>query len=597
MIAKKAYYGDKFVYRAYFNGMLIWDYGIFIDGDGTAVMDASTFPKTQEFDVIQMHSDAAIETKAAPETWELDPVQAHADATIDGNATPAPIDTVHPYCAVSGTLQAVGAPSNFGLVHTRGNTDGELIVLAAPKSVGTVPSVSTADGSIIASLCPTVDEVIQLLFDAGATIDGYTAPQLQEPEDIIGRTGAELTAVGFPGVLAMHKVTFVRDGVVLHSTKVLHGTSCSDPVEDGTIATPTKGMTAQYTYEYAGWSLTEGGEVIDESTLASITSEIVLYATFEEKVRYYTITYYDDDGITVLKTQSIAYGSKPTSYTPSKTNYAFEEWYPEITEVTKDASYYAVWVDKVSFATAPWSKIAEVSESGKASRHFTIGDTKDITISVGSGVVTVPVKIIAFDHDNLADGSGKAGITVFCAKAFHPETITSPDMHTTNTNSGGWSSCWARTAFNSGKYYNAIPEEIKEVVKPVLKISDAGSKSSTLKTTTDKFWLMSATEAGYTKSDYSATGQGTRYSLFSAASNYQLLSTKLLLQDVNSEFNGSRSGYTSYFLRSAYKSSTQKYLTIGESSNYQSYAQLGNAAAYNSSASIRSIGFAFGFCI
>lgn len=65
--------------------------------------------------------------------------------------------------------------------------------------------------------------------------------------------------------------------------------------------------------------------------------------------------------------------------------------------------------ERVDFATSSWAKIAKISEEGNASNVFAIGDTR--TIDVGGTSATI--EIIGFDHDNLADGSGKAGITVW----------------------------------------------------------------------------------------------------------------------------------------------------------------------------------------
>ncbi|MCQ2794824.1 MAG: DUF6273 domain-containing protein [Bacilli bacterium] len=59
--------------------------------------------------------------------------------------------------------------------------------------------------------------------------------------------------------------------------------------------------------------------------------------------------------------------------------------------------------------TSSWDEIAEISATGRADEFFKVGDTKAVTLKGQSFAHTV--RIIDFNHDDLADGSGKAGIT------------------------------------------------------------------------------------------------------------------------------------------------------------------------------------------
>ena len=61
-----------------------------------------------------------------------------------------------------------------------------------------------------------------------------------------------------------------------------------------------------------------------------------------------------------------------------------------------------------SFATMSWTAISNVSKKGNAASTFSIGDEKELRI----GSETYHVQILGFNHDNLSDGSWKAGITV-----------------------------------------------------------------------------------------------------------------------------------------------------------------------------------------
>jgi hypothetical protein len=137
-----------------------------------------------------------------------------------------------------------------------------------------------------------------------------------------------------------HSVTFVY-GDKSYVRSVADGDTCADPVERGLIPTPTKESTAQYNYTYYGWGASDGGAA-DANILKNITSDKTVYAIFTATVRYYTITWLDDDGVTVLKEETLAYGKTP-SYTPTKDGYIFFGWTPSVSLVTGDTTYTAVW--------------------------------------------------------------------------------------------------------------------------------------------------------------------------------------------------------------------------------------------------------------
>lgn len=126
---------------------------------------------------------------------------------------------------------------------------------------------------------------------------------------------------------------------------VIKGDDCVDVVARGLWATPTQESTAQYDYAFANsWSATPNGSA-DANILKNITEDKTVYAVFTATLRKYTITYYDSDGTTVLYTEQVAYGSRP-SYKPTKTGYTFAGWTPT-TAVTGDTSYVAVWIEGI----------------------------------------------------------------------------------------------------------------------------------------------------------------------------------------------------------------------------------------------------------
>lgn len=189
-------------------------------------------------------------------------------------------------------------------------------------------------------------ELFQNIADAIRSKTGSTdtLKPNQFPAAIEGIT----TGGGSSGDNRVKYVTFVYEEngeTKEHSYPVIEGDTCRDPVANGFISTPTKESTAQYNYTFYGWGASDGGAA-DANILKNITEDKTVYAIFTATVRYYTITWLDDDGTTVLKTESLAYGTVP-SYKPSKDGYLFKGWAETVVAVTGNASYTAQWAEVI----------------------------------------------------------------------------------------------------------------------------------------------------------------------------------------------------------------------------------------------------------
>ena len=384
-------------------------------------------------------------------------------------------------------------------------------------------------------------------------------------------------------------VTFMSyDGSVEYGKKaVAIGDDCANPISRGVFTTPTRESDVQYNYTFYGWA-TEPNGAANSSWNKAVTEDKTVYANFSKTVRYYTVTYYDTDGTTVLKTESLAYGSTPV-YVPEKEGYGFTGWEPSLTSVTEDAAYCAQWTELVVFANASWADIARISEEGTATQHFKIGDTKDVTLSDGE---VITIEIIAFNHDVLADGSGKAGITVLTNHVLENPV----SMNSTATNSGGWASSQLRTSLNSGDINALLPDTLKAVVKPVTKKTTEPSDEYTRTDTTDSFWILSTTEAGYTGH---MSGQGNRYGVYSASSSTSMMSTKLV-KKLKSDDDSITTRL--YWLRTPhyYRNSTSFYaINFNDTNNAPSITdfQANSTLKVGNSVADRDIYLVFGFCI
>ena len=148
---------------------------------------------------------------------------------------------------------------------------------------------------------------------------------------------------------------------------------------------------------------------------------------------------------------------------------------------------------------------------------------------------TLEYRIVGINHDDLADGSGKAGLTFEATNS----ALGYQKMNATNTNAGGWEKSELRGRLNTGDLWSLLPSELQSKVKAVTKMTDnqGGGKAGTPTTTTDKVFLLSATEVwGDMQSD------GTQYEYYKSkgvtTSNYSGASSSI--------YHWTRSVYPSY---------------------------------------------------
>ena len=311
-------------------------------------------------------------------------------------------------------------------------------------------------------------------------------------------------------------VTFMsEDGNVEYGKKaVAVGDDCADPIARGVFATPTRESDVQYNYTFYGWA-TEPNGGADANWNKAITEDKTVYANFSASVRYYTITYYDSNGTTVLKTESLAYGATP-SYKPTKTDYMLGGWTPDVTEVTGDAAYIAIWVAKPLFAAASWAEIDEICQSGLAASAFNIGDKRTITIPYikSNGTIyaryNIEFQIVGFDMETKEDGT-KAAVTIASTYALSYGFFNNENNSIFEIKGKGWENCNVRASMNSIAL-PLWPSELQAVIKPVKKVSNAVASADSAKnvTTIDKLWIPSITEYGLS-SAYTAPNQGSSY--------------------------------------------------------------------------------------
>ena len=129
---------------------------------------------------------------------------------------------------------------------------------------------------------------------------------------------------------------------------------------------------------------------------------------------------------------------------------------------------------------------------------------------------TLEYRIVGINHDDLADGTGKAGLTFEATNT----AFGFQKMNATDTNVGGWEKSELRGRLNSGDLWSLLPAELQSNVKSVTKMTDNDNKGygGTPSPTTDKVFILSATEVwGEIRGDWPSS-DGTQYEYYKSKS-------------------------------------------------------------------------------
>ncbi|MCH3942587.1 MAG: zinc ribbon domain-containing protein [Atopobiaceae bacterium] len=199
----------------------------------------------------------------------------------------------------------------------------------------------------------------------------------------------------------------------------------------------------------------------------------------------------------------------------------------------------AVQTSLSSYSWADLAKIAKrIEQSGgadaarKVARQYNLlnadgtvaTSTKQVKLSDGT---SVGVRVAGIYHDDLADGSGKAGITFVTS-----QIVTTHAMTTTDSNAGGWQGC-AMRSWLAGTVAAELPSDLQGVVVSVGKLTNNVGKTtsaSSVTKTSDKLWLLSEKEVS---GDVSWTwdSDASNSSLYNAVLNAEGNAVPVLLRE------------------------------------------------------------------
>ena len=174
-----------------------------------------------------------------------------------------------------------------------------------------------------------------------------------------------------------------------------------------------------------------------------------------------------------------------------------------INSTSKESNTEKVTTEMKDGIAYTWEEIAEMAKAISNDSSIT-DDTETATVNgktlkVGQmkKLDGKKVRILGFNHDELAEPTEAYGTSTLTGKAGisfeYVDFLTSTEMNSSNTNSGGWANTSLRGTLN-GTTYNSL--SIKNSIKKVKKeyIPTYNTAPTTMPTTDDYIWLLSCGE-------------------------------------------------------------------------------------------------------
>lgn len=152
-----------------------------------------------------------------------------------------------------------------------------------------------------------------------------------------------------------------------------------------------------------------------------------------------------------------------------------------------------------------WSQISAIGRGGRAHQQIALGAVKTDHMKDG---YNAKYRVIGFDHDDLADGSGKAPFTWEMVRVYKDNRPINEEC----TNKGGWDTSDVRKWLNS-EFLGLCSDELQSVIRPVIKLSSAGDCSREIIKSVDRIFILSEKEV-FGRAIYSFPGEGRWYEYY-----------------------------------------------------------------------------------
>lgn len=158
------------------------------------------------------------------------------------------------------------------------------------------------------------------------------------------------------------------------------------------------------------------------------------------------------------------------------------------------------------FADNDWATIIEACHANEVPETWVADGTcyKDMDI----GGTTYRIDIIGKNHDDLADGTGKAPLTF----QMHDCYSTKYSMNDTDSGVTGWQDCDMRTV-HLPSILLLLPDAVQAGIRSIKKLTGADFNGSSLLTSDEELFLLSEVEV-FGSIQYSAQGEGTQYQYY-----------------------------------------------------------------------------------
>jgi hypothetical protein len=156
------------------------------------------------------------------------------------------------------------------------------------------------------------------------------------------------------------------------------------------------------------------------------------------------------------------------------------------------------------FADNTWEGIIKACQTNRVPDSWTVGAQKTMTIN-GTDYA---IDIIGKNHDDYADGSGKAPLTF----QLHDLYDTEYAMNGNGGNNTGWDGCDMRLK-HLPAMLSLMPAEVQAGIHEVTKKTSAGAQSTKIEESADKLFLLSEIEV-FGEVQLSMHGEGDQYAYY-----------------------------------------------------------------------------------
>ena len=153
-----------------------------------------------------------------------------------------------------------------------------------------------------------------------------------------------------------------------------------------------------------------------------------------------------------------------------------------------------------------WEMISKAAQKGVAENIWSVGDTKEITLSGSVNGVnlsgTYLCYILGFNHNAALEGDNRIHFQLARSTAGKELCFATFQLNKTHSTNGGWEACNLRNAILgtdptdcAGTFLGTFPADLLAVLRPTQKYSDNGTGAATTVTaTTDYLWIPAEKE-------------------------------------------------------------------------------------------------------